>query len=120
MRRIVPSAFFFSAFVVAAACGRAEDVRVAVDTRLVAPRTVLEKADKLELRVLEGGTATCDVATGAIADETSAKEIARQDLGDSGCASGIRFCGNLTIEKSDATRIFGATAKDAGGATIAV
>lgn len=124
MRRIRPSAFLLSLIATAAAssgaCGQREDVRVAVDTRLIAPRTVLEKADKLELRVLEGGTAACDAATGAIADETSAKEIARQDLGDTGCASGIRFCGNLTIEKSDATRIFGATAKDAGGATIAV
>lgn len=119
MRRIERS-FFLSAFAIAAACGQREDVRVAVDTRLIAPRTVLERADKLELRVLEGGSAGCDAATGAIADETSAKEVARQELGDSGCASGIRFCGNLTIEKSSATRIFGATAKDAGGATVAV
>lgn len=118
--RIERSAFLISGFAVAAACGPREDVRVAVDTRLVAPRTVLEKADKLELRVLEGGTAACDPAKGTIADETSAKEIARQELADSGCASGIRFCGNLSIEKSDALRLFGAEAKDASGATVAI
>ena len=107
-------------FAIAAACGPREDVRVAIDTRLVAPRTVLEKADKLELRVLEGGTAACDPAKGTIADETTATEIARQDLGDSGCARGIAFCGNLSIEKSDAMRVFGAEAKDSAGATIAI
>lgn len=119
MRRVRRSAFF-SFLVIAAACGAREDVRVAIDTRLVAPRTVLEKADKLELRVLEGGTAACDAAKGTIADDTTAKEIARQELDDTGCGSGIRFCGNLSIEKSDAMRIFGATAKDASGGTVAI
>lgn len=113
-------AFLIGGFAIAAACGPREDVRVAIDTRLVAPRTVLEKADKLELRVLEGGTATCDPLKATITDETSAKEIARQDLGDSGCASGIKFCGNLSIEKSDAIRIFSAVAKDSAGATVAI
>ena len=99
-----PALFLLPAFAIAAACGPREDVRVAIDTRLVAPRTVLEKAKKLELRVLEGGTVSCDPGKGTITDEASAKEIARQDLGDAGCASGIRFCGNLSIEKSDAER----------------
>jgi hypothetical protein len=120
MRRIERSAFLALGFCIAAACGPREDVRVAVDTRLIAPRTVLEKADKLELRVLEGGTVSCDPAKGVIADDSTAKEIARQDLGDSGCASGIRFCGNLSIEKSDAMRVFGAEAKDAAGEIVAI
>lgn len=114
------SAFLIGGIAISAACGPREDVRVAVDARLVVPRTVLEKADKLELRVLEGGTASCDPAKGTIADDTTATEIARQELTDSGCASGIRFCGNLSIAKSDATRVFGAEAKDANGKTVAI
>src|SRR5205085_6697252 len=97
----------------------AEDSRVAIDTKLVAPRALLDKADKLELRVLEGGEVACDPTKGALTNDSAAKEIARQDLGDSGCASGIRFCGNLSIEKSDATRVFSATAKN-GTTTLAV
>lgn len=119
MRRVSRSAFFL-AFVVAAACGRAEDSRVAISTKLIAPRALLDRADKLELRVLEGGQVTCETTNGTVANDATGKEIARQDLGDSGCASGARFCGNVTIEKSDAVRVFGATAKDAAGATIAV
>jgi hypothetical protein len=118
MRRIGRSAFFCT-FFVAAACGQAGDSRVAIATKLLAPRTLLDKADKLELRVLEGGDVGCDGTKGTLTNESAGKEIARQDLGDSGCASGVRFCGNLTIEKSDATRVFGATATNAG-TTLAI
>src|SRR5262245_3977650 len=100
MKRIGRSALFFLFLAVAGACGgNGEDSRVAIVTKLVAPRTVLEKATKLDLRVLEGGDVACDAVKGTLTNDSAAKEIARQELGDSGCASGIKFCGNLTIEK---------------------
>ena len=116
MRRV----FLGVVIVLAASCGTHEDApRVAIETRFVVPKGILDKAVKLELRVLEGGDVACQKEKGTLANESAAKEIGKQDLGGS-CTNGARFCGNLSIEKSDATRVFAASAKDGGGATIAV
>lgn len=102
-------------------CAGGDDApRVAIVTRLTAPRALLSRASTLDLRVLEGGDVSCDDGTGALANETAAREIAKQQLGDAGCAAGVRFCGNVTIEKSDALRVFAAQAKDGSGTVLAV
>lgn len=122
MRRVLRFAFLgtFAASLLAPSCARDEDTRVAIVTKLTAPRALLTRATKLELRVLEGGTVACDDTKGLVSNETGAREIAKQDLGDAGCAANVRFCGNVSVEKSDALRVFAATAKDASNATLAV
>lgn len=110
------------ASMLAPSCAHDDDVRVGVTTRLLSPHALLDRAAHLKIRVLEG-QAACDDATGALqlpGGEAGAHEIANQELGQSGCAPNVRFCGSLPIEKSDAMRVFSASATDAGGATLAV
>lgn len=105
------------------ACGDGrEPVRVGVAPALTVPRALLDRAASVVLAVYEG-QAQCEPTTGTLTlpeDAASAREIARRELGTSGCAGGARFCGDVTIDKSSAVRVFGVTAKDAAGETIAV
>jgi hypothetical protein len=106
----------------AASCGdEGAPVQASIVTNLTAPRALLDRADRLDLRVLEGPV-SCDAATGATKppDAQGGKEIARSALGKTGCASGARFCGELRIEKSSVNRVFEAKAKDNAGAVLAV
>ena len=108
---------------VGVACGEGGDVpRVAVAANFVMPKGVLDRVSTLTLTVREGSVA-CDPAVG----ETSfpdgpgaATEIARRDLGTTDCAAGARFCGELSLPKSDVSRVFSAEAKGEGLATLAV
>lgn len=105
------------------ACGETgEAPRVSVQTDLSLPRGVLDRVTKLTLTVIEGNV-TCDTAIGQTAlpaGTDAAKEIARRDLATTGCAAGVRFCGDLTIDKSAAARVFSATAKGDGDTTLAI
>lgn len=123
MRRALRFAFFgsFAASLLAPSCAaRDDDPRVAIVTKLTAPRALLSRATKLELRVLEGGDVGCDDTKGTVTNETAGREIAKQELDDQGCGANVRFCGKIAIEKSDALRVFSAAAKDGSGATLAV
>lgn len=114
----------FSALVVAAACSANEDVpRVSVGAHLVVPKGVLDKSSKLSLSVIEGSVA-CEATTGAVTfpdGNSAAREIAKSELEPkSDCSGGARFCGTLSIDKSDATRVFSAIAKANDNSTIAL
>ncbi len=105
---------------IAAACdSRADDVRASINASFTLPRAILDKANKLEIRVLEGPV-TCDEATGLLGNEEAGKEIAKSELGTSSCAAGAKFCGSVQIEKSADVRMFSAKATATGGATVAV
>ncbi|MBS2018464.1 MAG: hypothetical protein JST00_36705 [Deltaproteobacteria bacterium] len=111
-------------FVVAAACGGAEDTpRIAIGAQLVVPKGVLDKSSKLSLSVLEGSV-SCEATTGAVTfpdGNTAASEIARSELEPrTDCSGGARFCGTLSIDKSSKTRVFSAIAKASDGSTTAV
>jgi hypothetical protein len=95
-----------------------DDVRVAVVPTLSAPRALLDRAASLSLSVHEGEV-TCDPATGTF-DGSTGREIAKRELGTTGCAASARFCGDITIAKSATPRVFAAQAKDPSGATVAV
>src|SRR6476660_9390331 len=109
--------------VLATACATSNETpRVSVDTNLALPKGVLDRVTKLSLTVLEGSV-TCDAAAGQTAlpdGPTGAKEIARRELATTGCAAGVKFCGDLTIEKSDAVRVFSAVAKGSDDGTLAI
>jgi len=119
-RRVLGSALLL---VVLGACSASsEQPQVAVDTNLAIPRAVLGRVAKLTLTVFEGSFA-CDAATGSVTfpdGPSGAREIARTDLRSSDCAADAKFCGNITIEKSSASRAFSAVAKDGSDATLAV
>ena len=117
----VPTAAIVTSLV--GACADTTEVpRVSVATNLALPKGVLDRVSKLTLTVLEGSV-TCDAAAGQTAfpdGVTGAKEIARRDLDKSGCTPGVRFCGDLTIDKSDAMRVFSAVAKSDRDAPLAI
>lgn len=104
------------------ACGDASVVapRVSVVTSLTLPRGLLDRVTKLTITVLEGD-ARCDPQAGAVAvGAGSAKElVSKRPLGAVGCAAGAKFCGDVTLERSSAVRVFSATGTDASDATLA-
>lgn len=100
-----------------AACSDAANdaVRAELSTELVAPRALLDRATSLSIAVLEGDV-SCDEATGsakASEDATKVRTLVERELGTEGCASGVRFCGDLQVEKSSLPRVFVATARNA-------
>src|SRR4051812_17156234 len=86
------------------ACGAGTEMpHVAVATDLTLPKGVLGKVTKLSLTVLEGAV-TCDTSQGQTAlpnGPDGAKVVASRDLGTTNCAAGAKFCGDLSIEKSE-------------------
>ena len=112
--------FCMGVIVVGGSCGGSEEpVRTSIVTNLSAPRGLLDRAQSLELRVLEGNVG-CDEDGGVVTIDGDSREIARRNLEATRCPSGVRFCGTLVIEKSATPRVFEATAKDAGGAIVAL
>ncbi len=106
------------------ACGgdvTPEAPRVSIVTNLSFPRALLDRATTLSLSVYEGEV-TCDETTSLAAlptDATKARTLVERELAKTGCAPGVRFCGDVTVETSSTPRVFVATAKDATS-TLAV
>lgn len=123
MPRSAPRIFLLStATILAAACGASEEpVRASVVANFTVPRTLLDKAKQLDLRVLEGQV-SCDEATGATslpAGAAGARELVKKSLSSTGCAANVRFCGDVAVERSTATRVFEASAREANGNVLA-
>jgi hypothetical protein len=120
-RRVLPPLLLGTAL--ASACAETNEApRVAIQTNLALPKGVLDRVTKLSLTVLEGSV-TCDEAAGQTTlpgGPTAATEVAKRDLATTGCAAGVTFCGDITIEKSDALRVFSAVAKGPDDATLAI
>lgn len=93
-------------------CGETSDpVSVSVAPSFTVPRALLDRATQVELRVFDGGSASCDEATGQLAlGAGDAAPVASGTLGDVGCAENVRFCGALAVPKSSAPRVFEAKA----------
>jgi hypothetical protein len=101
---------------------RDEAPRVAIATDLLLPKGVLDRVTKLTLTVTEGNV-TCDATAGQTAlpgGAAAATELAKKDLATTNCAAGVKFCGDVSIEKSDTPRVFSAVAKGADDATLAI
>ncbi|AKV01720.1 Putative hemagglutinin/hemolysin-related protein [Labilithrix luteola] len=109
--------------VAGAGCGTTEQSpNVAIATNLALPRGLLDHVTKLTLSVTEGAV-TCDASTGQLTfpnGTAGAREILKKALGTTGCADNARFCGDVTIDKSDAMRVFAATATGDGDTTLAI
>jgi hypothetical protein len=102
--------------ILAAACGVArEEPNVRIATSFIAPKAVLDHVTALTVTVYEG--ATCDETKGATTSDGATK-ITESTLQTAGCANGVKFCGDLKIDKSDTPRVFAAVGKN-GDATVA-
>lgn len=119
-RAALRSSVLSAAVVLVPSCGAPEEpVSASIVTDLSAPRGLLDKATQLEVRVLEGG-ATCDEATGAVAGAEAAREVLKKTLASGSCPAGVRFCGEVSLTRSKAARLFAATARGGSGAPLAV
>jgi hypothetical protein len=121
LRRVLSVGLF--GVVAASACSETDEApRVAIQTNLALPKGVLDRVTKLSLTVLEGSV-SCDEAVGQTTlpgGPSAAKEVAKRDLATTGCAAGVKFCGDITIDKSDALRVFSAVAKGSDDGTLAI
>jgi hypothetical protein len=102
----------------AIACGQhGDNVSVSLGPTLVAPRGLLDNVQKLTVSVYEG--AGCDASTGKATGTSGKTPIASKDLTTTGCQAPAKFCGELTISTSDATRVFAAVARGANDVELA-
>lgn len=102
------------------ACGD-DPVRVSVAPSLVFPQGLLDGVDKLVLTVLDTSTgAACDPAAGAVSGADAAPKLLTKELAKSPCSPGVKFCGDLDLEKTSADRIFSAQASASDGTVLAV
>jgi hypothetical protein len=110
------------ALVVAAACSaEREPVQVAFAPTILAPEDVLTNAATVTLVVYDTNTgAGCDAKTGIVTGMPSSAPLASSALTRSCMAgSGGTFCGQLMMQQSSDTLVFGATALTSVKAAIA-
>lgn len=97
------------------ACGtNAPRESAAVAPTLLAPRALLDRVTKIDLRVLPADS-TCDDTNGTAKDMTQAA-VASVDLTAEACTGKGKFCGTLSIEQDKKSHAFWARALDANGA----
>ncbi len=90
-----------TAMLLAGACQQ-EPSAVALSMRV--PQGLLDDA-KVTLRVISSG-ARCDETTGRVTGSFDDDVVQAFELGTSGCESGAAFCQDITVEQSDAAKVF--------------
>ena len=119
MRAPVPAALL--GILACAACSADEAPRVSVGPTLVFPHALLDGVKRLTLTVYDSTDGADCNADGTAKGASSAKPIATKDLDTTGCASGVKFCGDLQIvEASDRDRIFAAQGYGSTNDVVAV
>lgn len=107
---------------VPAGCAESDEpVRASIVTSFSLPRGALDRAQQLELRVLEGQV-SCEPEDGTLTLANGAagiRELAKASLGQESCPENVRFCGKISIAKSNTPRVFEAKART-GSNVIAI
>ena len=103
----------------AACASRGEPAEVALETRFVAPKGLLDTVTKVTLSVYEASAVTCDAPKGISTAKDDTPKIAARELSRTGCAPGVKYCGDLRVTQSDTERVFVALATDASNERIA-
>ena len=112
--RSVCLGFILASCVAGAACASADDSRVSVAPTLLAPRALLDRVSKIDLRVMPAGS-TCDDATGTVTDMNQAA-VTSAELTAAACTGKGSFCGSLSLEQDAKSHAFWARALDVNGA----
>jgi len=90
----------------AAACSSDDETpRVKMRTSLLFPRGVFDNVRKLTLVVYDTEDGVDCTADGNVTGPTGRK-LATKELSSQGCADGVKFCGEVTIEQSNSARVF--------------
>lgn len=92
---------------------------VSIAPSFITPKGVLDGASRLTLTVHASENGAACEAEGTVSGST-AQPLATKELSSEGCSSGVRFCGDLQVDRSDKERVFAAAAADANGQVIAV
>ncbi|MEO7111124.1 MAG: hypothetical protein ABI183_11860, partial [Polyangiaceae bacterium] len=101
------------------ACSSDEHASIGVAPSLLFPHALLDNVTKVTVSVIDTTSgADCDTTTGNPTGDVS-KPILTKDLASSGCASGAKFCGDLTITESDDALVFTAAGFDSGNNEVA-
>ena len=96
-----------------AACSSGADtLRVTVGPGVVFPHGVADKLDALTLVVYETADGVDCAADGTTTGPTS-RAITTKALQSGGCATGVKFCGDVSLAQSDSARVFFAVGLDA-------
>ncbi|MFO0663112.1 MAG: hypothetical protein U0174_04125 [Polyangiaceae bacterium] len=114
-RRRSPSLFTVvaCACTTAVACASGADGHVDIAPAIVAPKALLDRVTKIELRVLAAGSA-CNDATGTAQDMVAAS-VATAELTAAACTGKGSFCGSLSLEQDGKSHAFWARALDVNG-----
>src|SRR5215471_13586579 len=117
MRRVLP------VLIVLVACGDAHDpANVTLAPSLVFPRGILDGVTRVTVKVYEPQAGLdCNATTGQLTKDAQpflTKDLATT-LNGGPCPSGGKFCGDLSIAKSDSERLFQARAASATSDDVA-
>ncbi|WP_394849304.1 hypothetical protein LZC95_17890 [Pendulispora brunnea] len=103
-----------------AACSSDDDpTRVSVGPSLLFPRGVFDNVRKLTLIVYDTSDGVDCAADGNVTGPTG-RRLATKELSSKGCADGVKFCGEVSIEQSNNVRVFFAEGLGGTGERVAV
>ncbi|WP_394838834.1 hypothetical protein LVJ94_18245 [Pendulispora rubella] len=105
----------------AAACSSEDGgaARAKVGPSLLFPRGVFDNVRKLTLIVYATADGVDCAADGNVTGPT-ARRLATKELSSQGCADGVKFCGDVSIEQSNDVRVFFAEGVGSSGERVAV
>jgi hypothetical protein len=104
---------------ISSACSSDKSASIGVAPSILFPHALLDNVTKLTVTVIDTSSgADCDTSTGDTSGDVS-KPILTKDLTSSGCASGAKFCGDLSITESNDVLIFAAAGFDATNTEVA-
>lgn len=93
------------------ACSSSGGGSISLAPSVVFPQGLLDGVTELKISVYDGsGSLDCDAKDGTVKGLNGDIPLATKDLGSSNCAGGAKFCGDVSIDKSDSPRLFTAQA----------
>lgn len=96
----------------AGACVADTDAPVSIGLVLRAPAGLLSQATAVRLQVFDAGKATCE-PTGHVSSVPSGAQSF--SLQSQGCAKGVAWCKDITLDKDGSTKMFAVVASNAAG-----
>jgi len=87
------------------------DGAVKLAPTIVFPEGLLDGVSELRVSVYDGsGNLDCNATDGTVKNLNGDAPLATKDLNNSGCASNAKFCGDISLDKSNDPRLFAAQA----------
>lgn len=105
-----PLRLFFVALPLGLACSSSGG-SVELAPTIVLPQDLLDGVTELKISVYRTTDGLgCDATSGTVSGLTTQLALATKDLGQSNCASGAKFCGDVSLDKGNDPLVFAAQA----------